>query len=106
MKEHIKISLILSVFTILFLALVSCENPADPTIMDSGDMPFQHNPAIEDFDEADRPYYESKTFDDNGTSRSYELMRPWNYDKDYNAERSYPLLINISYTGSLVAGQT
>lgn len=33
-------------------------------------------------------------------------MLPWNYDKDYNADRSYPLLINVVYLGSLVAGNS
>ena len=102
MKKNIKTIAAISVFTIVFLALVSCEKSSDSPV----DQPFHHDPISETFDEADKPSYETRTYDDNGTSRSYELMLPWNYDKDYNADRSYPLMINVHYSGSLVAGKT
>ncbi len=113
MKEAIKTTVTISAFTIVFLVLFSCAKPdAQPSgdqpsgDQHSGDQPFQHNPISENFDAADKPSYETKTYDDNGTSRSYELMLPWNYDKDYNADRNYPLMINVYYSGSLVAGKT
>jgi len=88
--------------SILIPLLSSCSDLLDF----SGSQPFRHDPINEDFDAADRPSYETKSYDDNGTPRSYNLMLPWNYGKDYNAERAYPLLINVVYSGSLVAGNT
>lgn len=88
----------ISVFTIVLLAIVSCAK--------SSHSPVDQDPASETFDEADKPSYETRTYNYNGTLQSYELMLPWNYDKDYNANRSYPLLINVHYPGSLVAGNT
>ncbi len=102
MKEPIGTTVKIYMFMILFPVLFSCANLTDY----SGEQPFRHNPISEDFDEADKPSYDTMTYDDAGTSRSYKLMLPWNYDKDYNAERSYPLLINVVYSGSLVAGNT
>lgn len=90
----------ISVFAIVFLTLVSCEKSSDSP------QPFKHDPISETFDEADKPSYETKKYDDNGTLQSYELMLPWNYDKDYNSDRSYPLMINVHYSGSLVADNT
>ena len=102
MKKSIKTIAAVSVFAIVILALVSCEKSSDsPTYK-----PFKHDPISETFDETDKPSYETRTYDDNGTSRSYQLMLPWNYDKDYNADRSYPLMINVHYSGSLIAGKT
>ena len=102
MKNPIKLTVTISVFIIAFLFLFSCDDSDDS----STDEPFTHDPIEEDFDEADKPSYETKTYDDNGTSQSYELMLPWNYDKDHNSNRSYPLMINVHYSGSLVAGDT
>lgn len=89
-------------FTIALLFLFSCSGLVNVT----SDQPFQHDPINETFDEADKPVYETRTYDDNGTSRTYKLMPPWNYDKDYNANRVYPLMINVHYSNSLVAGKT
>ena len=102
MTEVVKAAVTISAFTIVFLVLVSCANLVDYT----GDQPFRHDPISEEFEDEDKPSYETKTYDDNGTSRSYELMPPWNYDKDYNADRNYPLMINVVYSGSLVANKT
>ncbi len=102
MKRNIKNYAVIFTFTIVFLALNSCEKSNESP----ANQPFRHVPISENFDEADKPSYETKTYDDNGTSRNYELMLPWNYDKDYNANRSYPLMINVHYSGSLVAGKT
>ena len=96
MRKPIKIIALILLSFVLF----SCSNLNDFP----GRQPFLHNPVSEDFDAADKPSYETKNFDYNGTSHSYKLMLPWNYDKDYNADRSYPLLINVVYSGSLVAG--
>jgi predicted peptidase len=102
MKKTNKTAVTISAFMIVFLFLFSCDNSNDS----SDDKPFSHDPINEDFDEADKPSYETITYDDNGTSHSYELMLPWNYDKDHNADRSYPLMINVHYSGSLIAGDT
>ncbi|MCG8698893.1 MAG: hypothetical protein MI922_12640 [Bacteroidales bacterium] len=102
MKKYIKTNAVISMFTILFLALVSCEKSSNSP----ENQLFRHDPISENFDEADKPSYETRTYDDNGASRTYKLMLPWNYDKDYNANRSYPLMINVHYSGSLVAGKT
>jgi len=102
MKEAINTTLKISLLMILFLLLFSCKL----LVAYSPDQLFLHDPIDEDFDEADKPSYETRTYDDNGTSRNYELMLPWNYDKDYNADRLYPLMINVHYSGSLVAGKT
>jgi len=102
MKNFVKPKLILFLLTVFILFLFSCENP----IESSGDQPFHHDPISEKFDDIDKPAYETKTYDDNGTLHSYKLMLPWNYDKDDNADRSYPLMINVVYSGSLIAGKT
>lgn len=102
MKEVVKTSLKFSLFIPLFLLLFSCKLLIDYSTTQS----FQHDPIDETFNDTDKPSYETMTYDDNGTSRNYELMLPWNYDKAYNAERRYPLLINVNYSGSLVAGKT
>ncbi|MBN2436385.1 MAG: hypothetical protein JXK07_14070 [Spirochaetes bacterium] len=102
MKKTITTTVALSAFIIAFLFLFSCGDSDDS----SADKPFSHDPIEEDFDEADKPSYETKTYDDNGTLQSYELMLPWNYDKDHNADRKYPLMINVHYSGSLVAGNS
>ena len=102
MIKAVKTGVIISLFTIVFFFLSSCSN----IIGFSGKQPFRHDPPSEHFDEADKPSYETRTYDDKGTTRHYELMPPWNYDKDYNAERSYPLMINVRYSGSLVANKT
>lgn len=106
MKEAFKPTGILSSFAFLLLVLFSCSNSVSSSDDSSGDQPFIHDPISEDFDEADKPSYETKTYDWDGTEKSYNLMLPWNYDKDYNADRSYPLMINVVYSGSLVSGNT
>lgn len=100
MKKNIMTIAGISMITIVLLSLVSCEKSSNSP----DKKPFSHEPISETFDEADKPSYETKTYNDNGTSRSYELMLPWNYDKDHNADRSYPLMINVHYSGSLIAG--
>jgi predicted peptidase len=49
----------------------------------------------EDFDEADEPTLTTYTYDDDGTDRTYRLMEPWNYDKDYNSSREYPIVVSL-----------
>lgn len=104
MKEAVKTALTISVLATVFLVVCSCSMPLSFREVDAG--PFRHDPVDEDFDNAEKPLYETYTYDDNGTARSYKLMLPWNYDKDYNAERYYPLMINVHYSGSLVANNT
>ena len=101
MKKAAKAAITISACTIAFLVLFSCSMPLSLREIDSG--PFHHDPISEDFDDADKPSYETYTYDDDGTTHSYKLMLPWNYEKDYNAERNYPLMINVVYSGSLVA---
>ncbi len=58
------------------------------------------NMEIEVFDDADRPSFDLNTF--NGDSNhTYKFMKPWNYDKDYNSDRKYPIVISLhGYTNS------
>lgn len=102
MKEAIKTTVTISAFMIVFPVLFSCTNLIDS----SGDQSFHHDPISESFDEADKPSYETKTYDHNGIAQNYKLMLPWNYDKDYNEDRSYPLMINVHFSNGLVADKT
>lgn len=76
--------------------LVSCNlaNPGGPA--------FVHNPPYEEFDDADKPVLTTMTYNDNGTNRSYNLMIPWNYDKNHNSGREYPLVVSFSGTPFIV----
>jgi len=76
----------------------SCDNGITDN-PSAGDQPFQHQPISENFDDGDKPSYETMTFDHEGDLNSYKLMLPWNYDKDYNSDRLYPLMINVHYSG-------
>jgi predicted peptidase len=50
----------------------------------------------EDFSEADRPSFKVVTLSDGNT---YKLQLPWNYDKSWNASRSYPLIVSLHGSG-------
>ncbi|MDC7223141.1 MAG: alpha/beta hydrolase [Spirochaetales bacterium] len=51
------------------------------------------------FDEADEPSLTAYTYDDDGTTRYYWLQPPWNYDKDYNSSRDYPIVVSLHGSG-------
>ncbi|MDC7234306.1 MAG: hypothetical protein PQJ58_13825 [Spirochaetales bacterium] len=102
MTKITQTALTMTLYTVFLLTLVSCSN----LFSSSENQPFQHDPVSEEFDDAEMPVYTTESYNDNGTLRTYELMLPWNYNKDYNAERYYPLMINVHYSGSLVAGNT
>lgn len=70
-------------FSIILLFTISCTNQVSEDYCPAGYSPD------ETFDEADRPGLEYNAADD------YFLVRPWNYDKNYNAARKYPLLIYL-----------
>ena len=70
-----------------FLLAASCDIRSGHVVLDEK----CSGPLVTDetFDEADRPGLE---YDDTG---DYFLVRPWNYEKDRNASRKYPLLIYL-----------
>lgn len=78
-----KITKIRSSIIILFslLLLVSCKGSSDDDNSCAG------RAVPETFDESNRPGIEYDVAGD------FFLVKPWNYEKDYNASRRYPLLI-------------
>jgi poly(3-hydroxybutyrate) depolymerase len=49
--------------------------------------------ATEEFNNADRPFFQ---YDQNS---DYYFCTPWNYDKPINADRKYPLVVYLHYSG-------
>ncbi|MDC7221934.1 MAG: hypothetical protein PQJ59_18530 [Spirochaetales bacterium] len=100
MKKNFRSIYVVFAIIISFLLFLSgCDLALDP--------PYVYDPIDEDFDDEDMPSYETYTYEDeDGTSGSYSLMLPWNYDKDYNSDRSYPILINVKYMSSFLAGDS
>lgn len=47
----------------------------------------------ETFDDADRPILEHDAVED------FELLKPWNYDKSWNADRYYPMVVSLHGSG-------
>lgn len=78
----------------LFLLLSGCDSNAG-----IGPDPNGYTPIPETFDNADRPAFELVTLTVNGSTKTYKLMKPWNYDKPHNAGRSYPLVVSLHGQG-------
>lgn len=44
------------------------------------------------FESADKPTLDLKTYN---VSNTYKIMEPWNYNKEYNSNRKYPIIITF-----------
>lgn len=75
-----------NLFILLFLFTILNCSAGDP-------------PEPETFDLQDKPVFEQFQYDDNGTTRTYSLLVPWNYDKANNQGRQYPMVVSLHGSG-------
>ncbi len=87
--------------SVIIIALTSCDlSSSDPSSSDyensnlNGDFICAEELIDEDFEESNKPFFEQNISDD-----SY-LLTPWNYEKESNLNRDYPLVIYLHGKGS------
>ncbi len=67
--------------------------PGQQMTVNSSGLAEWKTPKSEVFNDADRPFFEYNSTED------FYYCDPWNYDKPYNADRKYPLVIYLHYSG-------
>lgn len=79
------------ILTALFAAFLVTACSVDAAVEDGAEL--IPPPIRETFDIADRPVIEHDGTED------FELLKPWNYEKSWNANRKYPLVISLHGSG-------
>jgi predicted peptidase len=75
---------------VFFLINCKANNNEDEVIEE---MEEEMEDIMEDFNDVDRPFFNSVGDGD------YYLLEPWNYGKQYNSEREYPLVVFLHGSG-------
>jgi len=94
--HQIKIFFVLLSVSLLFSCVFSRSSDEEPktiTSVENGDI-LLYAKWMEDFDASDKPSYDRFTFGADG-EYSYKFQQPWNYAKEYNSDREYPLIISL-----------